>query len=329
MALRSEAERVTETAAPAPRLSSAAYGGAGWQPRTVTHRAEIGTHWRACGIADETSVLRTVLLSPPGQAFAAASAAPDAAQFLAPVALEAALAEHRALADLYRAEGVEVLEVPASPTHPNQIFCADLFVMTPEGAILARPASAVRAGEEVAVAAALAAARVPILATLRRTATFEGADLMWLSPQRALLGLGARTNEAAAGQFGGLLGELGVRLEVVDMPIGTMHLMGMLRIFAPGLAVAWPRRLAHRAVAILREEGYRVALVPEGIAETEINTGLNAVTLAPGRILMPAGQPAMRRFFEAEGVTVVETPMQALRKAAGAVGCLTGIIHRS
>ena len=65
-----------------------------------------------------------------------------AAQQLEPLDLSRAQAEHDQLAEAYRAAGVEVLtvgDVPDPP--PNRIFCADLFVMTPQGAILARPAS--------------------------------------------------------------------------------------------------------------------------------------------------------------------------------------------
>jgi hypothetical protein len=105
------------------------------------------------------------------------------------------------------------------------MFCADLFVMTPEGAILARPASTVRAGEERAVARRLADLGVPILKTLTGRAVFEGADLMWLDPATAIIARGLRTNQAAIDQIGGLLGEIGASLLAVDLPYGTMHLI--------------------------------------------------------------------------------------------------------
>jgi N-dimethylarginine dimethylaminohydrolase len=207
------------------------------------------------------------------------------------------------------------------------MFCADLFVMTPEGAILARPASTVRAGEEVAVAAALAAAGVPILRTLTGNALFEGADLIWVDATCCLIGLGLRTNLAAARQIAEVLAGIGVEAVAVDMPFGTMHLMGMLRVLDGDLAAAWPRRTPHRAVALLRERGMRVAFLPDA-DEAQANRGLNVVALGPRRVLMPAGNDAMRRFYEGLGVEVVETPCFELRKAAGAVGCLTGVVER-
>ena len=307
-------------------FGAAAYGGDGWSAREATHADEIGTVWTASGIDSEWRRLTVVLLRRPGAEISVNDV--DANQFLGALDLGRAQAEHDALAGAYRAAGVEVTLVGevVHPT-PNRMFCADLFVMTPQGAILARPASTVRAGEEVAVAAALAGSRVPILRTLTGQATFEGADLMWLDGRTALIGRGLRTNQAAIGQIGAALAEIGCEILAVDMPFGTMHLMGMLRIADRDLAVAWPRRTPHAAVIALRDRGYRVAFLPDQ-DEAESNRALNFVTLGPRRILMPAGNPLARGFYEDLGIEVVETPMGELRKAAGAVGCLTGIVGR-
>jgi N-dimethylarginine dimethylaminohydrolase len=43
---------------------------------------------------------------------------------------------------------------------------------------------------------------------------------------------------------------------------------------------------------------------------------------------MTARNPATRRFYEGLGVAVIDTPMAELKKAAGAVGCLTGVVAR-
>ncbi len=306
-------------------FSSAAYGGKGWSQRTDSHADEIGVRWQG-GIDSEWRPLRTVLLRRPGAEIVVDD--PNAAQQLHALDLERAQAEHDQLAEAYRQAGVAVIATPdvAKPT-PNRMFCADLFVMTPQGAVLARPASTVRAGEEVATAQALAAAGVPILRTLTGTATFEGADMLWLDAETAVIGRGLRTNQPAIDQIAALCAEIGVRLVAVDMPYGTMHLMGMLRIVDSDLAIAWPRRTPHAAVAVLRERGYRVEFLPD-LDAAQNNRALNFVTLAPRRILMPGGNDAVRTWYETLGIAVAETPMFELRKAAGAVGCLTGIVAR-
>ena len=168
---------------------------------------------------------------------------------LAPVDLAKAQSEHDQLAETYRSLEVDVHYVePAGSCPPNQMFCADTFVMTPVGALLARPASTVRAGEERWVQNRLAALGVPIARSLTGTATFEGADLMWLNSETAIVGHGLRTNDEAVAQISTFFEQIGCRLIAVDMPVGTMHLMGMLRIIDKDLAVAWPRRTPFRAV---------------------------------------------------------------------------------
>ena len=313
-------------------FNASAYGGAGWQGRGRTHAEELGSLWAACGIDSEYARLLAVVMHEPGPELGAAD--PEAANLLEPVDWQAAAAQHRAIVAAYEGQGVRVHRVDPAPLagrnegpSPNQMFCADLFVATPEGVILARPASAARAGEEVQLARRLADLGVPILATLTGAATFEGADLIWLDPKTAIIGRGLRTNDAAIAQIGALLERIGCQMLVVDMPFGTMHLMGMLRIVDADLAIAWPRRTPFAAVQALRARGMEVAFLPETDPNL-MNRGMNFVTLAPRRILMVAGCEAMRDTYSSHGVDCIEVDCSELAKAAGAIGCLTGVLTR-
>ncbi|PUB18741.1 dimethylarginine dimethylaminohydrolase family protein [Yoonia sediminilitoris] len=307
-------------------FDSAAYGGQGWSPRTDDHAQEMGPLWQG-GIDSEWRSLKSVLVRRPGPEIIVSDH--DAAQQLAPLDLGRAQAEHDQMVAAYTNAGVTVLTVPDVPDPaPNRMFCADLFVMTPQGAILGRPASTVRAGEEIAVAQALAMANVPILRTLTGKAAFEGADLIWLDTRSALIGRGLRTNQAAISQINDLCLDLGIEVTAVDMPFGTMHLMGMLRIASRDLAIAWPRRTPHAAVTALRDRGYDVVFLPDE-DEAQANRAMNFVTLSPGKILMPAGNDLISAWYQDLGIEVIETPTFELRKAAGAVGCLTGVVQRA
>ena len=63
--------------------------------------------------------------------------------------VEKARFQHEAPAQAYRQAGVKVFYVvPGEASLPNQMFVSDLMFMTPEGAVLARPASTTRAGEK-------------------------------------------------------------------------------------------------------------------------------------------------------------------------------------
>ncbi len=307
-------------------FNASAYGGPGWQGRAGTHREEIGSLWAGCGIDSEFAPLRAVVMHAPGAELGTAD--PEAENLLAPIDWQKAAAQHGAIVSAYRAAGVTVHAVaPEGAPSVNQIFCADLMAATPEGVILARPASVARAGEERWVARRLADMGVPILTTLTGRATFEGADLMFLGQCTAIIGRGLRTNDEGIAQVSAVLARLGIEVLVVDMPFGTMHLMGMLRIVDADLAIAWPRRTPFAAVQALRARGCRVEFLPDEDDNVR-NRAMNFVTLGPRKILMVGGCDRARGFYEDLRIECIEVDCSELAKAAGAIGCLTGVLER-
>lgn len=308
-------------------VKTAAYGGAGWSPRTAPLHQEIGGIWGACGMATEWSLLKAVLLHRPGPELEEL-ADPDRAQMLAPVDASRARQQHDTLAQAYRDAGIVVHHVePAETPPPNLMFVADLMFMTPEGAILGRPASTVRAGEERFVARRLADLGIPILRSVRGKGTFEGADALWVDPQTALVATGMRTNAEGAEQVVSLLREMGVEVVAVGLPYGAMHLMGTLRFADWDLAIAWPGRVPYAVVEALRAREYTVLFIPDA-GEAMLGMALNFVTLGPRRILMAAGNPITQAFYEDSGIACQVVEVDELLKAAGGIGCLTGILER-
>jgi arginine deiminase len=305
---------------------AAAFGGEGWSPRMQTLRQELGTLWGDWGVGLEWANLQAVLLHRPGPEIEDLTD-PNTVQMLATIDVELFRQQHDALAAAYRKAGVEVYYLdPDGPLPPNNIFCADLFFMTPEGAILARPASIVRAGEERHVARRLAALDVPILLSVHGNGVFEGADAVWIDEGTALVATGLRTNEAGADQVTWVLRDIGAEVVRVDLPYGSMHLMGTLRLAGPGTAVGYPGRTPHRAVRALRERGCRLLWATD-VGEIQ-RMALNFVPLGPRRILMAANCPRTQALYEAEGIECLTVEIDELAKAAGGMGCLTGILKR-
>ena len=312
-------------------FGTAAYGGEGWSPRTRTLADELGDVWAPAGIDSEWRTLTSVVLHRPGDELRASDTDPDAIQMLAPVDIARAAQEHRQMSEVFSNAGVTVHEVlpnpPEGKVSPNQMFCADLMFATPEGVILARPASTVRAGEERYVARRLGDLGVPIVRSISGRGTFEGADAMWLDASLAVVGCGHRTNEEGARQIREVLAGQGAQTLIVDLPFGTMHLMGMLRIVDRDLAIAWPRRTPFRLVEQLKRLGYRVAFLPEG-DDNDMNRAMNFVTLGPRRVLMNGGYDEYQGFLERLGVDCLTVTARELVKAAGGFGCLTGVLER-
>jgi N-dimethylarginine dimethylaminohydrolase len=168
---------------------------------------------------------------------------------------------------------------------------------------------------------------IPILRSVRGTGVFEGADAAWIDPQTVLLARGLRTNGAGAAQVTALLREMGVDVILVGLPYGAMHLMGTLRFLDQDLAVAWRGRVPYVAVEALRTRGYTVRFLPDE-NEAKRFMALNFVTLGPRCIVMAAGNPITQTFYEEMGVICHTVQVNELLKAAGGMGCLTGILER-
>ncbi|MGH7127163.1 MAG: dimethylarginine dimethylaminohydrolase family protein, partial [Planctomycetaceae bacterium] len=54
----------------------------------------------------------------------------------------------------------------------------------------------------------------------------------------------------------------------------------------------------------------------------------NFVTLGPRDIVMPEQCPVTRAFYESHGVRCRTVVVDELMKAAGGIGCLTGVLRR-
>jgi len=305
----------------------AGHGGAGWSPRNLSLRQEIGKIWGTCGVAAEWPPLEAVLMHRPGPELEAVTDANEALMLDVPEA-DLARRQHDDLVEAYRVAGVTVFYVdPCVTPPPNQMFVADLFFMTPEGAILARPASTVRAGEERFVAQKLAELGIPILRCVRGKGVFEGADASWIDPDTVILATGLRTNSEGADQVTSLLREMDVEVIRVTLPCEAMHLMGTLRFVDRDLTICWRSRAPHAVVEALRHHGYTVFFLPDE-EEAVQGMALNFVTLSPKRILMPTGNSITESFYDDMGIKCVTVDVNELHKAAGGIGCLTGILKR-
>lgn len=190
--------------------SLAVEGGPGWQLRAASFAEEMPEVWGDWGVSSEYGRLRAVLMRRPGPEIDDVTD-PNAALWLEAMEdTDLARAQHDALTEVYRTHGVTVHYVEnGRPDKPNAHFVRDLMLMTPEGAIVTRPASRQRSGEERYVAEALGYLGVPVLMTIHGEGTFEGADVVLVNPELAVLAEGMRTNTAGADQVEWALRQVG------------------------------------------------------------------------------------------------------------------------
>src|SRR5262249_43748668 len=143
--------------------------------------------WADHRVDSEWSKLKAVLLYAPGSELAMIRD-PKSVQHLARLDWRGLRREILNLGRVYRELGVKVyffkprLLLGRWGRPPvNLVFMRDLFTNTRNGAVVARMASRVRAGEEKFASVALAARGVPLRATISGHGLLEGADFLWLN----------------------------------------------------------------------------------------------------------------------------------------------------
>ena len=242
--------------------------------------------------------------------------------------LDALYREHQGVRRFFASVGVTVhVHAPAEPPPLNYLFMRDLLLMTPHGAIVARPASAVRAPEAGFAAAAVEALGIPILGTPGPDATFEGADALWLDAETLVVGTGVRTNQAGLVWLRGCLGGLGVNVLEVQVPAGAQHLLGIMVPLSNDRVIVDTDRVSSTLDALISDRG--LSRIEVGTShDNRVSRGMNVVVLGPDELVMPSACPELAAQFRGEGVAVHELAVPSYVQAAGALGCLTAIIRR-
>lgn len=306
---------------------TAAYQGRGWKMRT----SDAPGVWAGLRVNSEWAPLRAVMLYSPGGELRRIKS-PLGVQHLYPIVVPHLQRQMRALAAAYRRCGVRVVELKPGRdmgrVPPNLMFLRDLFFVTPEGAVISRMASRVRAGEEKFVSAALSEQSVMIRGSVAGRGLFEGADALWLTPKLVVVGRGARTNKEGFAQLKAHLGAQGVACVAVKMPRGVQHLLGLLQIVDRRIAVVRTAKAPLQLMRLLKKRGFRVIGVKES-DEVREKLGFNFVAVGARRIIMPAGCPELKSVLVRAGVRVAaEVDISQMCNAAGGIGCVTGILSR-
>jgi len=311
----------------------ATYGGPRFRHRTASLAEEIreGRLWAPYAVDSEWSRLTDVLLYLPGPEIENVDD-PDGCLLLERLNHARLSEQHDALARQLENCSVRVHHVRSATLddrrYPNAVYQRDLFWQTPLGAVVARTASQVRAGEERHTARALAEIGVPIALSVGGRGTFEGADCIWLTADRVLCGVGVRTNEEGYAQVHDLLERNGIECIRVPVPSAVQHLLGLLQIVAPGRALVREQHAGDELLRVLREHSFEVVSVKES-SEIVTKLAFNFLVVDRERVIAPSHTPEFHRLLRGAGVEIVATvEVSEYVKAAGGIACATGILAR-
>ena len=304
-----------------------ALAGERWFAKESSIEEDMAELWGDWGVSSEVDSLRAVLMRRPGKEIDDFDW--QAARFKGPISADRFRAQHDALAQIYREHGVTVHYIEDQRAdRPNALFCRDLVFMTPEGAIVTRPAMEARRGEERYAAKKLAELGVPIIRTICGSATFEGAMGLWIDRHTVVLASGVRTNREGYEMVESELRRMGVN-EILHMqiPYGHAHIDGLLNMASHDTAMIHASQVPYDVCDALKKKGIQLLECPSQI-EAKEGLAINYVAIEPGLIVMPAGNPRSQELLEKNGIKVIPVDFDEILKGYGAIHCCTAFLKR-
>jgi arginine deiminase len=298
-----------------------------------------GRRWGAEGIG----TLREVLVSRPSENETRPEYAEEWQYYYSSAAGNADLGKLRAQYDEYyevlAEQGVRVnyLEAPVPAIGAygyikNLVTLAGSGLVVRGGVIMHRYGlGSWQRGREVIWAKAFAALQLPVYLTIHGTGICEPGAGRWLDSKTFVFNESVVANEEGLRQLEFVLSNLGVDLVVAHSPgwndsigagaIGTSHMDMVLLVVDLGKVVLSPHLVNYGFVRYLKQRGFEIIEVP---VEEYWDLAVNGVTLAPGKIIVNKGSPAVLRELERHGVEAIQVDFsESQRFAIAGLHCAT------
>ena len=299
--------------------SLSAYGGKGFSLRTN----EIYPHFTS-----EFQKLKRVVLYIPGSEIHNI-ANPNAVQHLERINSKVLASEIKAVAQFFKKNKIEVVEIKKIKNQKppvNLCFARDLFWSSPKGIIISRMGSLIRATEEPFILRTLLDAHEKIFSHMSSPCLFEGADILWLTPKDLLIGINNRTNLDTAHFLKTNFSEL--QIHITKLPKNVQHLLGMVQIIDSKKVMLRKKIASKSLISLLQKLKFHIIPIEETYEVTHLQA-MNIVTIAPNKIIMPDDCPETEAIYLEHKINIVKKfKITELRKAAGGLACLTGILQR-
>lgn len=285
-----------------------------------------GGQW---SVDSEIGKLRAVLMRRPGKEIDNITLPPEMVSMHDTLNPDAMREEFDAIKKMYEDNGVKVYLIDDKDVRedcPNIIFCRDLVNGTPNGSLISRMGINVRSPEVAAASKTLGKIGMPIAKTINSNGTFEGACLIWIDRETVIIGHGTRSNDEGCKQVVDELKNQGVKNIIwVEIPRNGVHLDGFIGIADIDVVLLFPSITPNNVYDEFKKRGFHIVEIPTW---EEQALAANFVALEPGKIAMCKGNPKTKALLEEAGVEVIEVKVDEIRRAGGAIHCMTAFLQR-
>jgi dimethylargininase len=223
--------------------------------------------------------------------------------------------QHREYVSILKEAGIEVIQLHPLEAHPDSVFMQDPALLGASRSVVGRFGEEARRGEEKVLIAELAGQRIKVgaLRFMVAPGTLEGGDVV-VTDRGIFVGESRRTNVDGIKQFRNILADqpvTGVRTELMHLLCACSFLNNGTMIMAPDL------------VSPDLFPGFKLVRIPEHEAYA-----CDALYIAGGKVLIPAGFPTAAAKLKDSGYEPVELDVSEFRKGDGGVTCLSSPIYK-
>jgi N-dimethylarginine dimethylaminohydrolase len=236
-----------------------------------------------------------------------------------------AMAQHRAMVDIYEENGVKVHFLEADEGLPCSVYARDSSAMTPWGALITSIQTPYRRRDYSVVTRFYYENDIPIWHWVT-AGHLEGGDFDIVDPGAVMIGYNnERSEEAGARQVAAWVEDEGWDAIVVPISEQFVHMDGIVTAIAPKTVVACVDALESYAVDFIKGRGIEIVEVPYREC---IKLGCNVVALGDGKILSMATNANLNERLEAMGFTVYAPDVSQFQHGGGGVHCMCQALRR-
>lgn len=237
--------------------------------------------------------------------------------------------EHDEFVTFLKGEKIEVID-SGNTLCPNLLFTRDVASVTNKGAVLMRPKHAARIFEPHYMEKCFKTLNIPVIHTT--SGCCEGGDLVYLSEDILMVGIGPRTDADGLAELVNLfLGETVKKMIAVPLPSWRVHLDGTLMILGPDTAIAHPESLVFPAKILpdnelvditqyLNDQGFDII---EVTFEEMKQFGPNIFVVHPELVVSYSWNTPIINELKERSFEVFELDGYELVKAGGGPHCMT------
>ena len=223
-----------------------------------------------------------------------------------------AFAQHNDYVELLASLGLEIVELPEAPNHPDGLFVEDALVMIDKFAVVTRPGAPSRRGEVDGLVEFVEALGLRS-GNIEAPARVDGGDVL-VTARHVFVGQTSRSNANAVKQFDRFARPLRRQALAVRVE-GCLHLKSAITALPDGSLISvrgWVER------EFFEKHGYTVHAAPEDSGGDVLCVG--------DTVVLPANAPETEAMLQTLGFAVRTIDVGELQKIEAGVTCMSVLI---